>query len=315
MKLSRKSIWITSCIIFCILGFSLFSFSYQSNKANLPDLAQKQTETWSDIAQENCFSDPNIQFFMYHYIRDHEPKEPATTHELSVAPGLFEEHMKMIRDMTTKWEITLMRGDDFLRALSTKCFPGKDIWIFTADDGWIDMRDNLVPIATKYRVPFFLWIITGKLDVKGFVSREDVVNFSKNSLMSISSHSVNHVNNAKLDFTGETSEMCDSKKTLEAIVWSPVSTYIYPSGRINPIIDIDVAQKCGYRLAWSTSFGSDYNEHTGSIYDLNRVRVHADTSPDFFEKLYKKIHRSTETLAITNTWILKDASGTHLTRE
>lgn len=59
-----------------------------------------------------------------------------------------------------------MTDSEFMKAKVSKCFPEKPIWIFTADDGWIDMHDSLVPIASKYHVPFFLGIITGNVDKK-----------------------------------------------------------------------------------------------------------------------------------------------------
>ncbi len=59
-----------------------------------------------------------------------------------------------------------MNGADFISSLKSGCFPADNIWILTSDDGWIDTYDQLVPIAREYRVPFFLGIITDKLDIK-----------------------------------------------------------------------------------------------------------------------------------------------------
>jgi hypothetical protein len=76
------------------------------------------------------------------------------------------------------------------------------------------MRDFLIPIATRHGIPFFLGIITSKLDISGFISTKDLEDFSENPLMTISSHSVNHTDNSNLDELKETLEMCGSRETL-----------------------------------------------------------------------------------------------------
>lgn len=62
--------------------------------------------------------------------------------------------------------VTLMDGNDFLTALDTKCFPGKNIWIFTDDDGWSDTYSDLARIAEAHHIPFFFGIIANRIDEK-----------------------------------------------------------------------------------------------------------------------------------------------------
>lgn len=111
-----------------------------------------------------------------------------------------------------------MNGSDFLNAVKKQCFPAKHIWIFTSDDGWSDTYSDLYPIANEYRVPFFLGIITNRLDTPGFVTTEQVEEISRNPLFSISSHSITHSEQNKMDSNTETQEMCESKIALEKLV-------------------------------------------------------------------------------------------------
>lgn len=238
-----------------------------------------------------CIKDPNIEFFMYHYIRDHDPHDNFYTKDLSVAPVLFEAHMLEIESLAKEKKIYLMQWNDFIYALDSWCFPGKNIWIFTADDGWIDMKDSLVPIVSRHGIPFFLWIITNRLDTSWFLSKNDVENISKNPLITISSHSISHSDNSKLSVNEETHEMCDSREILKNLSGQKVETYTYPSGRINPTIDESIAKKCGYKLAWSTSFGNSYDSHTGSIFDINRIRINSETDPHFFDVFLNEIEK------------------------
>jgi peptidoglycan/xylan/chitin deacetylase (PgdA/CDA1 family) len=168
------------------------------------------------------------------------------------------------------------------------CFPGETIWIFTADDGWSDMHDTLFPIAKRYGVPFFVGIISDRIGKPGYVSEADIVEMSRDPLITISSHSVHHTDNSKLSAEEVTREMCDSRSTLENLTGKSVKTYIYPSGRVKIDLDGPIAEKCGYTLAWSTSFGTDWNAHSGSLYSLNRRRISADTDPHVFEKWLEK---------------------------
>jgi peptidoglycan/xylan/chitin deacetylase (PgdA/CDA1 family) len=99
---------------------------------------------------------------------------------------------------------------------------------------------------------------------------------------------VSHTDNSKLSEEEEAHEMCDSRNTLEGIARQKIETYIYPSGKVNPEIDEITAKKCGYMLAWSTSFGSDYNGHTGSLYDLNRIRITSSADSRFFDTILER---------------------------
>ena len=110
---------------------------------------------------EVCSKNPQITFFMYHYIRDHDKKDDLFTKDLSVPPVLFSAHMRRVEQFAESGKIILMTGSEFLKAEQENCFPEGIIWVFTADDGWSDMYNSLVPIADRYHIPFFLGIIVG----------------------------------------------------------------------------------------------------------------------------------------------------------
>ncbi len=257
---------------------------------NIPPAPSIQTPVimHTEGKKQTCRENSKVDFFMYHYIRDWDTHDTLGTKSLSVPPKLFREHMKKIRTLADSGVITLIDGPDFLEAVRKKCFPGKNIWVFTADDGWSDMADSLVPIASEYRIPFFLGIITDRIGKPWFVTEDHVRSMAHTPLMTLSSHSVSHTDNSKLSEKDETHEMCDSKKILEKISWLPVETYIYPSGRINPDIDEKVAASCGYTLGWSTSFGKDFWSSWSNLYDLNRIRIQSDTDPHFFDLFLEK---------------------------
>ncbi len=281
---------ISVILMCCIFFYVFFERVVLTPWETLPTTGDEMVS--SGVIQ-SCIKNPHIEFFMYHYIRDHDMHDALTTKDLSVDPALFRRHMQKIQSLAVEKKISLMKWDDFIASIRSWCFPDKNIWLFTADDGWIDMRDYLAPIATEYGIPFYLGIITGKLDMPWFLWTNDIIALSKNPLISIASHSVNHIDNSKLNEVDETHEMCDSRKLLQEITGQAIDTYIYPSGRINPELDEIIAKKCGYTLGWSTSFGDDYNSHTGSIYDLNRTRISSDTDPSFFDRILSRRNHET----------------------
>ena len=71
---------------------------------------------------------------MYHYIRDDDIRDNSITQGLSIPPAIFDAQMQYVEKLAESGSVTLMKGADFLAALDTRCFPGKNIWIFTDDD-------------------------------------------------------------------------------------------------------------------------------------------------------------------------------------
>lgn len=266
------------------------AYEYNSSKEPLFfEPIQESNKNTQESNMPSCVQNPKITFFMYHYIRNNDTRDTPTTTGLSVPPTLFDAQMAEVERLKEAGKITLMNGEKFLDALDSNCFPGKTVWIFTADDGWIDMHDFLVPIATKYQIPFFLGIITSRFGVTGFINEEQVIDFSKNPLMTISSHSVTHSEHSLLTKEQEHYEMCESKRALEKLISRPVRTYIYPSGKMNPEASEASAIGCGYSLAWTTHFGiDDLIPGSTNFYNINRTRINHDTPASFFRELVER---------------------------
>lgn len=233
-----------------------------------------------------CIKKPRIDYFMYHYVRSPDPRDNASTRDLSIDPQDFRTHMSYMRDRANEWKIALINGADLISSLKSGCFPADHIWIFTSDDGWIDTYDQLVPIAREYRVPFFLGIITDKLDAKWFVTRSQVQEISRDPLFMISSHSVGHTEQDTMTREQEEATMCESRTTLESLIQKPIESYIYPVWKISKN-STAIAQKCGYQIAWSTGYGTKWDETSLSRYTANRIRIHNTTTLDLFRNILK----------------------------
>jgi peptidoglycan/xylan/chitin deacetylase (PgdA/CDA1 family) len=102
-----------------------------------------------------CVKNPEISFFMYHYIRDDDIHDNGTVRNLSIPPSLFNEQMREVAKLRDESAISLMYGSDFIESWKKNCFEKKKIWIFTTDDSWSDTYSHLAPIAKNYDIPFF----------------------------------------------------------------------------------------------------------------------------------------------------------------
>lgn len=219
---------------------------------------------------------------MYHYVRHDDPSDSATIRDLSVTPENFESHMKIIRALADEGKIFLMNGKNFAKSFTENCFPHEKIWLFSADDGWIDTATELAPLAEKYQIPFIFGIIAGKLDAKNFVSSDDVKNFAKNPLFTIASHTITHREHNGLTDADEKKEICESKEILENLTGENVDFFIYPVGKIGTS-SVKYLKECGYTAAWSTNREKNFDWKNPEPYIMNRVRIHHDTGAKFFE--------------------------------
>lgn len=174
-----------------------------------------------------------------------------------------------------------MQGEDFIQAWKTRCFPHQHIWIFTSDDGWKDTATELAPIAREYRVPFFFGIIAPKVGTPGFISQDELTSLSADPLFTIASHSLTHREMHRISVADEHKEICNSKAELEAMIHTPIDTFVYPVGKIGKK-SVEYLKECGYTLAWSTGFGKMLDWNHLEPYILNRVRIHHDTGPKMF---------------------------------
>lgn len=219
---------------------------------------------------------------MYHYIRDPIPQDAKVIVQLSVPPKMFEEHMQHVRELADAGKIALLSTDELAVATKTQCYPNAEVFVFTADDGWIDSYTALAPIAHNYRIPFSFAIITSKLMADNFVTSNEVRELLKDPLFTIISHSVHHSDQDIMTEKQERHEICDSKTALEALTDRTINTFIFPSGRMSTN-STKLLKECGYSLGFSTNFGKSWQEST-TLLDLNRIRVYPESKPKYFDK-------------------------------
>ena len=105
----------------------------------------------------------------------------------------------------------------------------QDKIVITFDDVPEDVYVNAVPILRELNIPYTLYIATGLIGKIGFLSKEQVVELSRDPLCTIGSHTISHCMLKRKDVNQEY-EFSESKKILEQLTGKPVEHFAYPYG-------------------------------------------------------------------------------------
>lgn len=112
----------------------------------------------------------------------------------------------------------------------------------TLDDGYENNYSVAYPILRKYSCPFAIAITTGLCDgsvkpwwcdnVK-FLSYEQIREMSRDSLCTISAHTVSHPRLSTLPYSEQKKEITESIRQLEQIIGKRIEHFAYPHGDFN----------------------------------------------------------------------------------
>ena len=136
----------------------------------------------------------------------------------------------------------------------------------TFDDGYISLITQVLPIINKYEIPISVFIPVEYVgshnvwDTRDGHSRIDILNWeglcklSKETLVNVGSHGVNHLSHGHLDEETDYYEIVRSKEVLEKNLGNEVKYYSFPYGQLGDIgiHSINNLKKIGYKAALST---------------------------------------------------------------
>lgn len=103
------------------------------------------------------------------------------------------------------------------------------------------------------------------------MTKSEVAELSKNDLVSIGAHTVNHVCLPALDYRGQSEEMLQSKLTLESWIGKKVTLFAFPYGDYNQD-SIKLCKELGFKKAVTTSPGRVFSGGN-DVYTLPRIPV------------------------------------------
>ncbi len=205
-----------------------------------------------------------IPAIMYH---DIVASRQEATVSFDVTVKKFRQQLESIRDSGAT-PITI----DQLEAYLTRgeSLPPKPI-LLTFDDGYLGQLKNAYPLLKEFHYPAVFYIHTGFVGStkgKGHLSWSQLQALSKEGLVTIASHTVNH----PADMTTLTDEQLhreifDSKHILEKKLGIPIIHFAYPVGKRDARV-VALVKEAGYHTA--TTMDEGYVGTSANMLELNR---------------------------------------------
>jgi len=215
----------------------------------------------------------NAPILLYHHVKDE-----VSSSRYQVSIPAFREQMAALKEMG----YTAITMSQFLKALYDGGeLPEKPI-VITFDDGHISVYQNAFPIMSDYGFPGIFYIVANRInDVPDFVN----VSSLKEMIAAgweVGSHSYTHSDLTK-DHSIAAKEIGGSKDDLEAALSTPILTFAYPFGRIDPFAAQKVSDY-GYRAGMGLGTAKT---HTWSTWlYLDRIEIYGEyTLEDFYRIL------------------------------
>jgi peptidoglycan/xylan/chitin deacetylase (PgdA/CDA1 family) len=203
---------------------------------------------------------------MYHYIRvPPNPADPIGV-GLSVRPAIFAAQMDYLarrgyQTVTLAHLHQAMRGEADL--------PPHPI-VLTFDDGYADFYEVAWPVLRQYNFHSTVFVITGKVGQRGYLSRDMLIELDRSGLVEIGAHTVTHADLTLVAPARLQWELVASRRALEGWLGHPVTSFCYPSGQYHAGV-VAATRAAGYAVAVTTRSG---NEHQlDQALEWTRLRV------------------------------------------
>lgn len=103
--------------------------------------------------------------------------------------------------------------------------------IVTFDDGYLGVYENAYPIAKKYNIPITMFIITDNVGKSGIINWNQAKEMQESGLVTIASHSTNHVDFNNLSATEAKDNVNESYRLIEENLGEQkLKIFTYPYG-------------------------------------------------------------------------------------
>lgn len=204
---------------------------------------------------------------MYHYVSELPADADAIRRGLTVAPELFEEHLRYLHDQG--YETVFLR--DLIETLSTgKPLPEKPI-VLTFDDGYIDAYTTIFPLLQKYGFvgEFFVLSTPAHFEAPAYLTWAEMREMAEGG-MSIQAHGRDHYDLRNRDVDFLVYQILGIKQAVEAHTDQPALFFCYPSGRYDDQV-LRVVESAGYWGGVTTDWGA--TQSLANRYTWPRLRV------------------------------------------
>ncbi|MEM3030627.1 MAG: polysaccharide deacetylase family protein [Candidatus Micrarchaeia archaeon] len=151
--------------------------------------------------------------------------------------------------------------------------------VLTFDDGYASFYYKVFPLLKKYGIKATVFIVTGDVGKKGYMTWEQIKEIGDSGLVEIGSHSVSHRNLANMDEKSIMEELRKSKEEIEKHIGKKVRVFAWPYGEA-PLNAEKLVKKAGYDGAFR-SFAPRGGDNP---YGLNRTSTGGEQSRIIYEE-------------------------------
>lgn len=217
----------------------------------------------------------------------------SVSHEkggLNINPGLFETHMRFIKnnfDILPLSKLTNLVADEAV----SQHISGNKV-IITFDDGYRDNYRIAMPILDKYKIPATFFVTVGYIGKQMKDSKKSVMNWDELKVLKekgyeIGSHTISHLNLAKLDPEQLKYEIEGSKEVIEEKLGTQVDSFAFPYGKSEHFTGkaLNLIKKSGYTLACTTNGYKGVNVKQLDLFPLRRTPINGMKLAELQERL------------------------------
>jgi peptidoglycan/xylan/chitin deacetylase (PgdA/CDA1 family) len=215
------------------------------------------TPTWVPQGPDKV----TVPILLYHHVAVSPVNSPYY-----VAPDKFEDEMRLLHN----WGYTSIPIELLVKAINEGAeLPPRPV-IISFDDGDTDVYTNAFPIMQKYGFTGLFYLVSNRLGVDGYVTKEQIKEMV-DAGWEIGSHSMNHVDLRTVQDDGIMyGEVIQSKLDLEAALGIPIQTFAYPFGSIGN--SVPYVHKAGY-IAAVGALGYGPEQTKGNLFVLQRSEI------------------------------------------
>lgn len=217
--------------------------------------------------EEPIDNSKRIPILMYHGVSD----ETWGIENLFIKVSDFEKQMKYISE---NFETIFIEDID-------KDYSDKRVVSLTFDDAYVDFYTNVFPILKKYNLKANLYVIVNFRGDK-YLDANQIKEISNSGLVSIGSHTLNHLSLKKLNDVDLNTELKKSKEELGNLIGKEVRTLCYPTGAYSSKVISAASKYYDYALAIHNDverMNNNFNK-----YAIKRYRMYRNTSFNSFKE-------------------------------
>jgi peptidoglycan/xylan/chitin deacetylase (PgdA/CDA1 family) len=215
-----------------------------------------------------------VPILTYHYVRTNPNRNDRMGFALSVTPADFAAQM----DWLARNNFHTITTEDLYAYLNgTRGLPSRPV-ILTFDDGYADFYTTALPILRSHDFRAVAYVVSSFVGQPGYMTAAQVREADQSGI-EIGSHTVTHADLARMSVGAVRQQLLGSKEFLERLLGHSVVSFCYPSGRVNSMVAIEVAN-AGYHDATTTRFG--FWHTLADRYIWTRLRVSGGEPTDQF---------------------------------